>query len=119
MIFMPNSRARPEDYCDGFGLTQHELALIRTLPAHSRCFLIRQPDASVVVRLDLSGAPEVLTVLSGRESAVRRLDLLRSAVGDAPADWFPTLTGAAWPGDAGDAWADIPEALEAQKLAAE
>ena len=119
MIFMPNSRARPEDYCDGFGLTQHELALIRTLPAHSRCFLIRQPDASVVVRLDLSGAPEVLTVLSGRESAVRRLDLLRSAVGDAPADWFPTLTGAPWPGDAGDAWADLPEALEAQKLAAE
>ncbi|MCH2486845.1 MAG: VirB4 family type IV secretion/conjugal transfer ATPase, partial [Erythrobacter sp.] len=94
MVFMPNSRARPEDYCDGFGLTQHELALIRTLPAHSRCFLIRQPDASVVVRLDLSGAPEVLTVLSGRESAVRRLDLLRSAVGDAPADWFPSLTGA-------------------------
>ncbi|MEL7446985.1 MAG: VirB4 family type IV secretion/conjugal transfer ATPase, partial [Pseudomonadota bacterium] len=72
MVFMPNSRARPEDYCDGFGLTDHELALIRTLPAHSRCFLVRQPDASVVVRLDLSGAPEVLTVLSGRESAVRR-----------------------------------------------
>ncbi len=67
MVFMPNSRARPEDYCDGFGLTEHELALIRTLPAHSRCFLVRQPDASVVVRLDLSGAPEVLTLLSGRE----------------------------------------------------
>lgn len=103
MIFMPNSRARAEDYCDGFGLTSHELALIRTLPAHSRCFLVRQPDASVVVRLDLSGAPEVLTVLSGRESAVRRLDLLREAVGDAPADWFPSLTGSAWPGGANDA----------------
>jgi type IV secretion system protein VirB4 len=102
MIFMPNSRARAEDYCDGFGLTSHELALIRTLPAHSRCFLVRQPDASVVVRLDLSGAPEVLTVLSGRESAVRRLDLLRDAVGDAPADWFPPLTGTAWPGGAND-----------------
>ena len=102
MIFMPNSRARAEDYCDGFGLTAHELALIRTLPAHSRCFLVRQPDASVVVRLDLSGAPEVLTVLSGRESAVRRLDLLRDAVGDAPAAWFPSLTGTAWPGGAND-----------------
>ena len=110
MIFMPNSRARAEDYCDGFGLTGHELALIRTLPAHSRCFLVRQPDASVVVRLDLSGAPEVLTVLSGRESAVRRLDLLRDAVGDAPADWFPTLTGAAWPGGgANDASGDGAE----------
>ncbi len=98
MVFMPNSRARPEDYCDGFGLTQHELALIRTLPAHSRCFLVRQPDASVVVRLDLSNAPEVLTILSGRESSVRRLDLLREALGDDPADWFPALTGHAWPG---------------------
>jgi len=97
MVFMPNSRARPEDYCDGFGLTDHEFALIRSLPAHSRCFLVRQPDASVVVRLDLSGSPEVLTILSGRESAVRRLDLLREAVGDAPAAWFPALTGKAWP----------------------
>ena len=106
MIFMPNSRARAEDYCDGFGLTSHELALIRTLPAHSRCFLVRQPDASVVVRLDLSGAPEVLTMLSGRESAIRRLDLLREATGDAPADWFPSLTGSAWPGGANDSGID-------------
>jgi type IV secretion system protein VirB4 len=103
MVFMPNSRARAEDYCDGFGLTEHELALIRSLPAHSRCFLVRQPDASVVVRLDLSGAPEVLTMLSGRESSVRRLDMLRGAVGDDPADWFPPLTGRVWPGEAGDA----------------
>ncbi|RXZ65455.1 VirB4 family type IV secretion/conjugal transfer ATPase [Pelagerythrobacter rhizovicinus] len=97
MVFMPNSRARPEDYCDGFGLTAHELAVIRSLPAHSRCFLVRQPDASVVVRLDLSNAPEVLTILSGRESSVRRLDLLRAAVGDNPAEWYPALTGHGWP----------------------
>lgn len=102
MIFMPNSRARAEDYCDGFGLTMHELSLIRSLPAHSRCFLVRQPDASVVVRLDLSGAPEVLTILSGREASVRRLDLLREAVGDDPAQWYPALTGRRWPGLAAD-----------------
>jgi type IV secretion system protein VirB4 len=101
MIFMPNAKARSEDYCGGFGLTEHELALIRSLPAHSRAFLVRQPDASVVVRLDLSGMPEVLTILSGRESTVRRLDLLREALGDNPADWYPALTGRAWPGDAG------------------
>ncbi len=106
MVFMPNSRARPEDYCDGFGLTDHELALIRSLPAHSRCFLVRQPDASVVVRLDLSGAPEVLTVLSGRESAVRRLDLLREAVGDDPSQWYPALTGRAWPDNGPDGAGD-------------
>ncbi|MEM6584814.1 MAG: VirB4 family type IV secretion/conjugal transfer ATPase [Pseudomonadota bacterium] len=116
MVFMPNSRARPEDYCDGFGLTDHELALIRTLPAHSRCFLVRQPDASVVVRLDLSGAPEVLTVLSGREASVRRLDLLREAVGDEPSAWYPALTNKAWPdGSAAPVDANglpIPQAAE-------
>jgi len=100
MIFMPNSRARAEDYCEGFGLTERELHIIRTLPAHSRCFLVRQPDASVVVRLDLAGMPDVLTVLSGRESIVRRLDVLRQELGDAPADWFPALTGTPWPGAA-------------------
>jgi len=98
MIFMPNPKARAEDYSTGFGLTEHELALVRSLPAHSRAFLVRQPDASVVVRLDLADAPEVLTILSGRESTVRRLDLLREAVGDDPADWYPALTGRRWPG---------------------
>ena len=113
MIFMPNSRARAEDYCDGFGLTEHELDVIRTLPAHSRCFLIRQPDASVVVRLDLSGMPEVLTLLSGRESVVRRLDSLRSQYGDAPAGWYPALTGHFWPGESdGDELTFWTEAAE-------
>ena len=111
MIFMPNARARAEDYCEGFGLTHHELDVIRTLPAHSRCFLIRQSDASVVVRLDLAGMPEVLTVLSGRESTVRKLDTLRERYGDDPAAWYPVLTGMTWPGDAEDgaAWIQAAE----------
>ena len=77
MVFMPNARARAEDYCDGFGLTAHELSLIRSLPAHSRAFLIRQPDASVVVRLDLSGAPDkssrTTTLASGWRTRKARL----------------------------------------------
>ncbi|MCZ8172893.1 MAG: VirB4 family type IV secretion/conjugal transfer ATPase, partial [Brevundimonas sp.] len=109
MVFMPNARARAEDYCEGFGLTAHELDLIRSLPAHSRCFLVRQSDASVVVRLDLSGMPEVLAVLSGRESTVRRLDVLRAELGDEPAAWYPALTGTPWPTD-GDAAAWIEAA---------
>ncbi|MCJ1961930.1 VirB4 family type IV secretion/conjugal transfer ATPase, partial [Novosphingobium sp. 2637] len=85
----------------------------RTLPAHSRCFLIRQSDASVVVRLDLSGSPEVLTVLSGRESTVRKLDALRERYGDAPRAWYPALTGQAWPGDGDTAGADEALWIEA------
>src|SRR5690606_20887849 len=103
MAFMPNARARAEDYCDGFGLTAHELSLIRSLPAHSRCFLVRQPDASVVGRRDLPDPPEALTILSGRDSAVRRRDLLRDAEGDPPGDWYPAPTGRAWPGSADEA----------------
>lgn len=102
MIFTPNSRARIEDYCDGFGLTEHELALIRALPANSRCFLVRHANDSMVVRLDLGDMPHILTVLSGREANVRRLDVLRQAVGNDPADWLPMLTGAHWPGFAVD-----------------
>ncbi|APG62063.1 type VI secretion protein [Sphingorhabdus lutea] len=113
MIFMPNSRARAEDYCDGFGLTEHELALIRTLPNNSRCFLVRQPDASVVVRLDLGHAPEILTILSGRENSVRRLDHLRAAKGDNPAKWFFDLTGHIWPGPLPT---DEIESIESQNI---
>jgi type IV secretion system protein VirB4 len=97
-IFMPNPKARAEDYCTGFGLSEHELELIRALPAHSHCFLVRHANHSVVVRLDLTGLPDVLTVLSGREASVRRLDSLRAIHGDDPARWYAQLTGEAWPG---------------------
>ncbi|MBC2660269.1 VirB4 family type IV secretion/conjugal transfer ATPase [Novosphingobium flavum] len=97
-IFLPNAKARAEDYCDGFGLSAHELELIRALPAAGRCFLVRHAQHSVVVRLDLSGEPALLTVLSGREASVRRLDHLRETLGDHPGQWYEPLTGAPWMG---------------------
>jgi len=110
-IFMPNAKARAEDYCTGFGLSEHELELIRALPAHSRCFLVRHANHSVVVRLDLSGLPEIVTTLSGREASVRRLDALRVVHGDHPRDWFLPLVGAPWPGG-GEYPHDLLEAAE-------
>jgi type IV secretion system protein VirB4 len=101
-IFMPNTKAREEHYCKGFGLSMQEFEFIRSLPAHSRCFLVRQANRSVVVRLDLNGMPDLLTVLSGRESSVRRLDEIRAAVGDDPAVWYPMLTRVPWPGGPAD-----------------
>jgi len=90
-IFMINPKAQKSDYCDGFGLTEHEFDLVRTLPDSTHCFLIKHGSDSVVARLNLSGMPDLLTVLSGRESSVRRLDDLRARYGDAPADWLPHL----------------------------
>src|SRR5689334_2441948 len=52
-IFMPNTKAREEHYCKGFGLSAQEFEYIKSLPVHSHCFLVRQANRSVVVRLDL------------------------------------------------------------------
>ncbi len=57
-----------------------------------------------MVRLDLAGMPDVLTVLSGRESTVRRLDMLRAKHGDEPAGWYEELTGELWPAQDAITW---------------
>ena len=87
-IFFPNPKARASDYIDGFGLTEHEYDLIRTLPDTARCFLVKHAGQSVVARLDLSGLDGELRVLAGTERSVRRLDALRAKLGDDPADWL-------------------------------
>ena len=90
-IFMSNPKARAVDYIDGFGLTQHEYELVRSMPDSAHCFLIKHGGDSVVARLNLAGEKDVLTILSGREKTVRLLDGIRQEVGDDPADWLPQL----------------------------
>ncbi len=89
-IFMVNPKANHADYCTGFGLSDHELDLIRTLPDTAHCFLIKHGGESVVVRLDLSGEPDLLTVLSGREKTVRLADELRAEHGS-KGNWLEQL----------------------------
>ncbi len=90
-IFMANPKAQAHEYMDGFGLSAHELDLVRTLPETSHAFLIKHGADSVVARLNLNGHPELLTVLSGRERTVRLLDEIRARVGDDPEAWMPEL----------------------------
>jgi type IV secretion system protein VirB4 len=90
-IFMANPKAQARDYIDGFGLSEHEFNLVRTLPDTARCFLIKHGTDSVVARLNLAGEPDILTVLSGRERTVRLLDDIRAEVGNDPAAWLPRL----------------------------
>ena len=90
-IFMSNPKARAEDYIDGFGLTEHEFELVRTLPDSAHCFLIKHGNDSVVARLNLAGEKDLLTILSGRERTVRLLDEIRLQTGDDPAEWLPRL----------------------------
>lgn len=90
-IFMINPKAKAEEYMGGFGLTQHEFDLIRTLPDNSHCFLIKHGKESVVARLNLTGEKEILTILSGREETVRVLDDLMQETGELPATWVAQL----------------------------
>jgi type IV secretion system protein VirB4 len=90
-IFMSNPKAQAREYIDGFGLTEHELELVRTIPDSAHCFLIKHGNDSVVARLNLTGEKDLLTVLSGRERTVRLLDEIRLETGDDPAEWLPKL----------------------------
>ena len=89
-MFLPNPKARAEDYIQGFGLSAHELDLVRTLPDYSRCFLVKQSSHSAVVRLDLGDVPE-LKALAGNERNIRKLDQLRERLGDSPSAWLESF----------------------------
>ena len=90
-IFMSNPKAQASEYIDGFGLTEHELELIRSIPDSAHCFLIKHGKDSVVARLNLTGEKDLLTILSGRERTVRLLDQIRAETGDDPIEWLPRL----------------------------
>lgn len=94
-FFLPNPKARREDYVDGFGLTEHEFALVRSLPDTARCLLVKRPDHSAVIRLDLSGMEDLIPVLAGTERSVRLLDQISADHGDDPARWLEPFLAAA------------------------
>ncbi|MEM6681087.1 MAG: VirB4 family type IV secretion/conjugal transfer ATPase, partial [Pseudomonadota bacterium] len=93
-MYLPNPRARADEYQGRLALSQHEFQILRALPETSRCVLIKKGRQSIVARLDLSDRPEILKLLSGRESSVRELDAIRAQVGDAPAQWLPIFFSA-------------------------
>jgi type IV secretion system protein VirB4 len=90
-IFFPNPKARASDYIGGFGLSEHEFELVKSLPDTSHCFLVKQADHSVVARLDLTGLSGELRVLAGTETSVRQLDALRARLGDEPGNWLESF----------------------------
>ena len=88
-IYFPNPKAT-EDYRTVFKLSERELHWVReALDRENRYFLLKQGRDSVVARADLSGMPEILSVLSGRAETLARLDGLLSQVGDDPTAWLP------------------------------
>ncbi|OYT92285.1 MAG: type IV secretion system protein VirB4 [Burkholderiales bacterium PBB3] len=91
-IFLANPEAVREEYVEGFGLSQSEFEIVRSLSAQGgRRFLVKQGHNSAICELDLSGLEELITVLSATTDNVALLDELRKAHGDQPAQWLPQL----------------------------
>ena len=91
-LVLPNSDADPKDYMEGLGLTQAEFDMVRSLgAAGSRRFLCKQGIDSVQCEFDLTGADDMLAVLSSTTDNVDLLDAIRAEVGDDPDVWLPVL----------------------------
>jgi type IV secretion system protein VirB4 len=94
-ILFPNSDANPQEYIEGFGLSEREFKLIKEqLEPGSRMFLVKQGHHSVVCQLDLKGFTSELAVISGRASSVERLYSIMEQTGPDPAQWLPEFEGA-------------------------
>jgi type IV secretion system protein VirB4 len=88
-IFLPNPRADENDYCKGFGVSKHELKIIRKLTPESRCFLLKHGTDSVIAKLDLTGMDDFIAVLSGRTQTVQFMHDLIGDYGVEPEYWLP------------------------------
>jgi type IV secretion system protein VirB4 len=88
-LLFPNVDATPEDYIDGFGLTEREYRLIKQeLSPGSRMFLVKRGRHSAVCQLDLKGFDAELAVISGRATSVEFLNRLIAERGEAPEGWL-------------------------------
>mgnify|MGYP000031641492 CR=1 FL=1 len=91
-IFLANPEAVREEYVDGFGLSEAEFEIVRSLGAQGgRRFLVKQGHASAVCELDLAGLDDFVTVLSATTDNVALLDSVRERHGDDPFQWLPVL----------------------------
>ena len=91
-IFLANPEAVREEYVEGFGLSQAEFDIVRSLGAKGgRQFLVKQGHSSAICELDLAGLDTFVTVLSATADNVALLDEIRAGVGDDPAVWLPLL----------------------------
>ena len=94
-IFLANPEALREEYVEGFGLSDAEFDIVRSLGSRGgRSFLVKQGRVSAICELDLSGIEDFVTVLSATTDNVGLLDGIRARVGDDPEAWLPLLLAA-------------------------
>jgi type IV secretion system protein VirB4 len=92
-IHFPNPRADEESYIDSFGLSRREFSFLKSTAPETRTFLIKHGTDSVIAKLDLSGMPGLIKVLSGRKECLEEFDALRAECGDDPKLWLARFCG--------------------------
>lgn len=91
-IFLANPEAVRDEYVEGFGLSEAEYEIVRSLGSHGgRRFLVKQPQGSAICELDLAGLDDFITVLSATTDNVTLLDAIRAKHGNDPSQWLPVL----------------------------
>jgi type IV secretion system protein VirB4 len=91
-VFLANPEAVREEYVEGFGLSEAEYDIVRSLGAQGgRRFLVKQGHASAICELDLAGLEDFITVLSATTDNVALLDDIRARHGNDPFQWLPVL----------------------------
>lgn len=89
-IFFADSSASYDDLVNKMGLTEAEFHFITAkLPNMPYTFLVKRPSGSVVCSLNLSRAPDLVSVISGRRSTYELMLDLIAQHGDEPQQWVP------------------------------
>ncbi|MGJ7497871.1 conjugal transfer protein TrbE [Variovorax sp. RT4R15] len=89
-LLLPNGEAEQADYIDGLKLTPREFHLIKHTPENSGQFLLKKGAESVVVKLDLSGMEDMLSVLSASLDNVDVMHAVIDELGPDPTHWLPS-----------------------------
>lgn len=93
LIALPNPNAYWEDY-QQYGLTFDEFTIVKEMPPEARAFLVKQggpSGKSTVLKFDLGGLDDVISILSGNTDSLVKLDAIREKVGDKPEDFLPVF----------------------------
>jgi type IV secretion system protein VirB4 len=88
-LFFPNAKADAYSHREVFKLSEREFQWVQTTPVEARSFLIKHASDSVIARLDLKAAPDLIKVLSARTSTLQEMDALITAHGPDPEQWLP------------------------------
>ncbi|WP_045394972.1 VirB4 family type IV secretion/conjugal transfer ATPase [Vibrio rotiferianus] len=90
-IYLPNPKAKHDEYVEGFGLTEKEFNVVKNLGEKSRLCLIKQGSNSAVCSLSMPEMQDELTILSAGSKELPLFDEAIQEVGDNPTEWIPVF----------------------------